>query len=96
MKVQLCRWHLIGSLLLTLALPLASQAQYIPPVPPPTPVDGSKQPAYQPVAPKQRTCTTRTIRSVCGTEKVCQELKGRGMQCWTQEKYCDKSIESCN
>ena len=96
MMTQLRVWRLMGCLLISLSLPLIVQAQNIPPVPPPTPVDGSKQPAYQAPPPKQRVCTTRTIRAPCGTEKVCRELKGRGMQCWMQEKYCDKSIQSCN
>lgn len=45
---------------------------------------------------KPKQCRTVKIQAVCGTEKVCQELKGRGMQCWTQEKYCIKTTESCS
>ena len=96
MDMQTQKWSLVGALALLIAFPLLAQAQYIPPVPPPTPVDGSRQPAYKAPPPRQKTCTTRTIRAACGTEKVCRELKGKGMQCWMQEKYCDKSITSCN
>jgi len=95
MKITLNIRHLLCVFMLSLAMPLAVQAQNIPEVPPPTRVDGGTGGNYQ--APKPAPCrnVTRTIRAPCGTEKVCQELKGRGMQCWMQEKYCDKSITSC-
>lgn len=94
MRVTTRKRSLFGALILMMAFPLGSLAQNIPEPPQPTPVDGSKKPAYQ--APKAKTCRTVAIRAVCGTEKVCQNFPQRGIVCHEREKYCTKTTETCN